>query len=226
MSMDTIKTKVRRKQKSVHPYAHIDWDKASALFQRLPYQEKNPGVQPSVRELLHLAAAIGVAGLVVAFPPLLSGVAAVVRLGKRDYKRAGVRRVLGQLKKQKYVTIEELPDGHTTIKITKQGMMRALSYQVDSMHIQTQKRWDGLWRVVIFDIEEKHRRLRDIFRRRLVQLNLFQLQKSVFVSPYPCFDEIEFLRELYGVAFSAKYLLVQKIEDDLLLRSHFELPVS
>lgn len=224
--MNNVYKNVLKKKHSVHPYAHIDWSRAAALFQRLPNQEKNPGVQPPVRELLHLVAAVGVVGLIVAFPPLLSGVAAFVRLGKREYKSSGMRRVLGQLKKQRYVSIDELQDGRITIRITKQGMMRALSYQVDRIQIPPQKRWDGLWRVVIFDIEEKHRRLRDIFRRRLVQLNFFPLQKSVFVCPYPCFDEIEFLRELYGVAFSAKYLLVQKIEDDFLLRSHFELPLA
>ncbi len=213
-------------KRSAHPYAKIQWKKASQLFERLPVQEKDQGTRPAMKEILHFLAAVGVVGMVIAFPPIITGVAAFVRLGKRDYRSWGMRRALHQLAKQHYVTIKVLPDGSTTVRITKQGMMRALSYQVNSMQIFPQKKWDGRWRVVIFDIEEKHRRLRDIFRMRLVQLGLFRLQESVFVSPYPCFDEIEFLRELYGVAFSAKYLLVQNIEDDQVLRSHFELPTS
>jgi len=58
---------------------------------------------------------------------------------------------------------------------------------------------------------------------RLRQLGLYQLQKSVFVSPYPCFDEIEFLRELYGERLSVQYLLVEKLEDDDWLRDRFQL---
>ncbi len=55
----------------------------------------------------------------------------------------------------------------------------------------------------------------------LRQLELYPLQKSVFVSPYPCFDEVEFLRELYGVAFTVRYLLVERIEKDEFLKQHF-----
>ena len=102
-------------------------------------------------------------------------------------------------------------------------MNRALTYQLDTMMVRKPKRWDKKWRVVIFDIPEKYRRVRDIFRSRLRQLSLYQLQESVYISPYPCFSEIEFLRELYGVSFTVSYLLVDRIEDDELLRSHFEL---
>ena len=135
-----------------------------------------------------------------------------------------MKQTLEQLEKQKYVTIRETPDGKITISITTYGMTRALSYELDTMRISQPKRWDGLWRVVVFDIPEKHKRMRDMFRMRLVQLGMYQLQESVYVSPYPCFDEIEFLRELYGVAITARYLLVKKIEDDASLLQRFSLP--
>lgn len=51
-------------------------------------------------------------------------------------------------------------------------------------------RWDGKWRVVIFDIPQElhYRRVR--FGRKLKSLGFYMLQKSVFVFPYQCEDEL------------------------------------
>jgi len=161
--------------------------------------------------------------LILAFPPIITGVAAFVKLGQRDYSGWGMRRTLKRLKKQKYISVSEDTSGRVTVQITKEGMTRALSYKLESMELTKPKKWDGKWRVVVFDIPEKYKRLRDIFRIRLGLLGLIKLQESVYVSPYPCFDEVEFLRELYGVSFTVRYLVAARIEDDDSLKQHFQL---
>jgi phenylacetic acid degradation operon negative regulatory protein len=45
--------------------------------------------------------------------------------------------------------------------------------------------WDGKWRMVLFDIPEKDRRLRDLLRRHLGAGHFGYLQNSVWVSPDP-----------------------------------------
>lgn len=212
-----------KRKPSDNNVSSVDWQKASALFQRLPTQEKNRMISPSSKDLLHFLAAAGAVGLVLAFPPAITGVAAVVKLGALDYKSWGMRRQLSRLKSQKYVNIKELPDGRTSVTITKNGMTRALTYRMRSLTLQKPKRWDKKWRVVIFDVPEKVKHLRDKFRAGLQQLGLSQLQESIYVSPYPCFDEIEFLRELTGVAVSVRYILAEQIEDDEQLRGFFDL---
>ena len=213
---------MKRKQNAYRsPYAKIDWEKAEALFQRpTVHQNKNPLI-PATREVLHVLAAVGAVGLTFVFPGAGAGIGSIA-LGNSAYSRWGTKKILDQLSRQKYVTIQKQGDAVTVI-ITKRGMRRALTYQLDSMTLVHQKRWDGKWRVVIFDVPEKYKGLRDMFRMRMRQLGLFPLQESVYVSPYPCFDEVEFLRELYGIAFTTQYLLVEKIEDDRHLRTHFHL---
>ncbi len=49
---------------------------------------------------------------------------------------------------------------------------------------KAQARWDGKWRVVIFDVPERVRGRRDFLRRELSELGFRQLQKSVWVTPY------------------------------------------
>lgn len=213
----------RRKTNRHDPYANIDWEKASELFKYPPQTAQTDKKIPPVKEILKVLTVVGAVGLIFAFPGAAAGIAALVP-GGNSYSRWGIKKAIRRLEKQKFVTTKENADGSTTVKITQKGMTRALTYQLDTLELKKPKRWDGKWRVVIFDVPEKYRRLRDIFRMRLGQLGLYQLQESVYVSPYPCFNEIEFLRELYSVSFNVRYLLVEKIEEDSLLRAHFELP--
>ncbi|OGG27019.1 hypothetical protein A2960_02640 [Candidatus Gottesmanbacteria bacterium RIFCSPLOWO2_01_FULL_39_12b] len=205
-----------------NPYANIDWQKAAVLFQKPIEKRKDSGSLPRVKDVLKILAAAGAIGLIFAFPSAAPALGLLV-FGGRSYPRWQTRQVVNQLKKRKYISVEYLDDGSVRVKITENGMTKALSYQLNDMEIKTQRRWDGKWRIVIFDISNKHSRVRDVFRMRLKQLGLYQFQKSVYVSPYPCFDEVEFLRELYGVSFTVKYILAQKIEDDDSLKSHFDL---
>lgn len=46
-------------------------------------------------------------------------------------------------------------------------------------------KWDGRWRILIFDIPEDQRRKRDTLRQKLGELNFYQLQKSVWITPFP-----------------------------------------
>src|SRR3990167_2211250 len=61
------------------------------------------------------------------------------------------------------------------------------------------EKWDKKWRVVIFDIPEKSRMARDALRRKLKELEFRELQKSVFVHPYECKKEIDFIIEFFNL---------------------------
>lgn len=214
----TDKNKVVRKS---NPYVHIDWEKASKLFQQ-PIISSRKHSFPPVKDILHVLAAAGAIGMIFAFPGTAPAIGSLV-LGDNSYDRWKTKKIITRLNKQKFLTIKENSDGTVTVSVTKRGMVRALTYQLETMQLKKQKSWDKRWRVVIFDIPEKYKKARDIFRTRLRQLNLFPLQDSVFVSPYPCFREIEFLRELYGIPSTIKYLLVEKLEDDQALKEYFSL---
>lgn len=56
------------------------------------------------------------------------------------------------------------------------------------------KKWDKKWRLVIFDIEEKQRKARDILRAKLKELGFGKWQRSVYISPHDFAQDIrEFL---------------------------------
>lgn len=83
------------------------------------------------------------------------------------------------------------------------------------------RKWDGKWRLIIFDIPERRRSRRDFLRQELRALGFHQLQKSAWVSPYslpPEFTEI-FLELAVGKGF--RVVTADKIEGDDDLRSIF-----
>lgn len=211
---------VRKRQ--VIPYAKINWKKATVLFQRPYISEKRRLKYPSVGQILHFLAGASENSLIFLFNAHKPGIEKVL-LGEQSFESWRAKKVIKRLDDQGDVACTENPDGTTTVTITKQGFTRALRYEVDTMKLVRPKHWDKKWRVVIFDIPEKFKSTRDIFRLRLRQLGLYQLQESVYVSPFTCFDEVEFLRELYNVAFTVRYLLVEKLEDDGFLKKHFQL---
>ncbi len=50
---------------------------------------------------------------------------------------------------------------------------------------------DGVWKLVIFDIPEKHKYVRTVLRAKLKQLHFKKWQNSIWVSPYFLDEEIE-----------------------------------
>lgn len=110
------------------------------------------------------------------------------------------------------------------IFLTKEGEWEAGKFQINELYIKPQKKWDGKWRVIIFDIPESLRIKREAFRGKLKELGFYPLQKSVWVYPYPCQKEIELLREFFGLSKRhLRTLEVEKIEDDRFLRKIFQL---
>lgn len=221
--MKNIKIKKSiRGLKTVSPYAEIDWEKAAVLFTKNEEIANKTSKLPPAKDILRILAGAGAVGAIFVFPGAAPALGSLF-LGQKQYGRWQAKQIISQLGKRKYVKTEYLNDGRVRVKITKVGMTKALTYELDNMKLSIPKKWDRKWRVIIFDIPKKYNRVRDLFRMRIKQLGLYKFQDSVYVSPYRCFDEVEFLRELYGVSITVQYLLVDKIEDDQLLKEHFEL---
>lgn len=208
-------------KRSNQPYARIEWEKAKVLFDK-PISTSKSSSYPSAKYILSVLAKVGAIGLIFAFPGAVPAIGSLFLNDKR-YDTWKKKNIISRLAKSKLVNIKYGEAGKVIVAITKKGMIRALTYKLDTMQLKKPKVWDKKWRVVIFDIPEKWKPVREIFRLRLQQLGLYRLQDSVYVSPFKCFNEIEFLRELYGIAFTVSYLLVEKLEDDAFLKEHFDL---
>lgn len=112
----------------------------------------------------------------------------------------------------------------TYISLTEKGKKKAGWMQIDSLKIKKPKKWDKKWRIVIFDIVELKRNNREAFRGKLKELGFQPLQKSVWVCPFSCRDEITLLRDFFGLTEKdIKIILANKIENDKELKKIFRL---
>lgn len=83
-----------------------------------------------------------------------------------------------------------------------------------------QRSWDGWWRIVIFDIKETQKLVRNKLRHKLVELGFGQWQKSVYVSPHDVAEDMrEFLHEFklanQASVFVAKELWLEGGEEKI-----------
>ena len=84
-----------------------------------------------------------------------------------------------------------------------------------------QQRWDGKWRLVIFDIAERIRDRRNFLRRELNAFGLYQLQKSVWVTPYPLPDDFSEIVVELELGKQFRIVTADRISQDSDLRAHF-----
>lgn len=205
---------------------NLNWEKTEKFFfkerQKLvKHLDKAEKCTPSTKDILNLLAGGAVIGLSFLIPAAPMALAPLL-IDSRKYNTSLFNQTIKRLKKQKLVQIIE-EDGNTMVKITDEGRVRALRYKLSEMMVKNPKVWDKKWRVVIFDIQEKHKRMREIFRKHLQIMGFYMLQKSVWVHPYPCFNEIEFLRQIYDVGIDVTYLVAEKIENPQDLKDQFNL---
>jgi DNA-binding transcriptional regulator PaaX len=137
--------------------------------------------------------------------------------------KQALERAIRRLYENKLVDYKESRDGTVKIIINDKGKEKALAYKLDEMKVKIPKKWDSKWRIVIFDIPESFKKARNALRFHLKRLGFYQLQKSVFVLPYPCEDEIEFIVELYGVRPYVRQLLAHSLDNELHLKKIFKL---
>lgn len=134
-----------------------------------------------------------------------------------------LRRTIEEFKYKRLVDFKENKDGTINIILTKLGKEHAIKYDPENIKIPKPAKWDKKWRIVIFDIPEKKRKIRDTLRHEMKKLGLFELQKSTWVFPYDCRNTIDFLVELYEARNFVRYIVTSEISHDADLRLHFDL---
>ena len=114
-------------------------------------------------------------------------------------------------------------DNHGFLYLTDSGERRVSEFGVEGFHIKKPNRWDGKWRIVSFDIKEHRRGLRDQLRQTLNAIGFVHLHHSLWVYPHDCHDLITLLKADYEIGKDILYIVSDYVENDGVLRKHFEL---
>ena len=95
-----------------------------------------------------------------------------------------------------------------------------MKYKLKEKMLEKRK-WDGRWHLIIFDIKEKKRNIRDKIRTDILTLGFERLQDSVWVYPYECEDVVALLKGTCKLGREALYIVAEKIENDQWLKEKF-----
>ncbi|NCQ06287.1 MAG: hypothetical protein GW815_01875 [Candidatus Moranbacteria bacterium] len=146
-----------------------------------------------------------------------------IRKEWRWIQQQSFNRSLRSLHKQKLLEEIYHKDGTISLRLTADGRARANFFQLfgSTIKIKQQKKWDGLWRIVMFDVPEEKRLFRDILRNHLKNIGFKELQHSVFVFPYPCEKEISSLVKLYTAIPYVRIITAKTIDNESEIKRSF-----
>lgn len=105
--------------------------------------------------------------------------------------------------------------------LTPDGEKLLHRWQFADFRLRKPKRWDKKWRVIIFDIPEQKKHIRNQITMLFRQAEFLRLQDSVWVYPYDCEDVVTLLKTDFGIGRHLLYLIVDELENDKHLREDF-----
>ena len=108
-------------------------------------------------------------------------------------------------------------NGYLIYRLSKKGKERIKKLIFDEFFIKKPKKWDKKWRLVIFDIPETRKKARQALRKKLKDLGFYQFQKSAWIHPFPCLEEIEFLKDVLNIKPFVKLFLIDEMTDGKVL---------
>lgn len=139
-----------------------------------------------------------------------------------EIDRRALRDSIRRLYRYQLVDAKDNENGTVSMILNSNGYKKALIYDIDTISIKSMKKWDEKWRMVIFDVPERFKKARNSLSLTLKNMGLHRLQKSVFVHPFECKDEIDFVVEFWNVRPFVRYIITHSIDNDLHLRDIFK----
>lgn len=179
-------------------------------------------------DLLYLFLELAGGAIIVSMPPL--GAAAIfIKEFQKHQKMLSDRQLrnsYGYFKKKGWINIES-NKGNTIISLSREGRRRAElngAGKILSRKVKEKPKWDGKWRIVMFDLANNKTTQRNAIRFFLKRCGFVLMQKSVWLYPYNCSKEIEFIRSFFGLlAIEFRFITCDDIEDDLSFKKFFGL---
>ena len=207
-----------------------EWEESLKIINKKERAEKNIEMAKKSgialgKIIISLALIGGILTVATVAPNVFSAFGKIINTNKKYktfFNKKEFEKTTKYLKRYKYIKIvKKKGDGDEEIYeiyLEKKGAQRVIKEGFNNLTIAKPEKWDGIWRMVMFDIPNKHKWAREGFREKLRQMNFYQVQESVFVYPYNCFKEIEFLCSVFNIVDCVRYAEIKKIffDNDIL----------
>lgn len=147
-------------------------------------------------------------------------------ISRRNSIRFNQRIAQALLRLERRGLIHIVGEGRTRkIHLTAQGEELINGLYAGAYAIPVPARWDGKWRLVMFDVPEKRKKVRDTLRMLLRSAGFIHFQDSAWIQPYQCDELVTLLRSHLGSGKGEIRYLTASFADesDYVFRKHFDL---
>ena len=141
-------------------------------------------------------------------------------LKKRKWDK--LRNDLYYLKRRGFIKVDKSSDGSYRIRPTDKGKDRVKKVFLEDVSIKIPKKWDGYWRLVVFDIPAVKKQARYALLAKLKELGFIMVQRSIWAHPFECKKEIAVLSRAFGVERYIHQITCHEISAGEDLRYEFE----
>lgn len=148
-----------------------------------------------------------------------------VGLIQKELKRRKWRQFrddLYYLRRNGLIDVEQNTDGSYMVKTTKAGRERVKKYDLDNLSIEVPKKWDGNWRLVVFDIPAKKYKARSALLGKLKEFGFVMFQRSIWAHPFKCKNEVAVVGKAFEVERYIQQITCHDISGGEYLRRDFE----
>lgn len=167
-----------------------------------------------------LLGTLAVAGVISVGLLAPNALGAMAKLGLLPHKR---QREVFTAAQKRLLKKGYIANSKGKIRLTQKGKELLHVLELKNYRLKRPKQWDERWRVLVFDIPEKRRKMRDLVRYTLESIGFKYLQDSVWLFPYPTEELVTLLKTNLRIGSELLYLVVDRFEGDSYYTEHFEL---
>lgn len=169
---------------------------------------------------------LGAGGLILLAATAPNAIQALAPLIQKKRGKTNVRsleRALRRLQNERLIEFVS-EKGKTYLKVTEHGKKRLREFEFDALKLGIPTSWDKNWTIVLFDIPESKKPARDALGRKLRDIGMYTLHRSVLVHPIDCRDEVDFIVKTFGLEkFVIHFRAPSLGYGEVRARSNFEL---
>ena len=166
--------------------------------------------------ILAVGAGVLVLGAMV-FPTLPMVLQPIIRMRGRK----GFLKLLKRLQDKGVIYL-----GGEKIKLTRKGLELQTQFKIEELILTKPDKWDGIWRLISYDIPDKYKKTRDGFRWTLIRLGFRKVQESLWVYPYDCKEEIAVIAKNLGIAPYVMVMITDSLPREEEWETEFDLNIQ
>ncbi|HEY4478165.1 MAG TPA: hypothetical protein VJB09_02730 [Candidatus Paceibacterota bacterium] len=100
------------------------------------------------------------------------------------------------------------------VKITKKGKSKFNSIKLEAEDALVPGAWDGLWRIIILDLDEARKSEREALRYLLKKAGFVCVKNTVWISPYPYENLFTNIKKDLGFKTEIMIMVTDKVDEE------------